>query len=105
MSKHATIQYQNDSLEISGELNFRTAVSLWRESLPLIQQRSDLHFDFSKVKSSNSAGLALILEWLKYAKQAQKNIQFTHVPTQLHSIIAVAGIGRMLGAFSSVSAI
>ncbi|MDR3477583.1 MAG: STAS domain-containing protein [Gammaproteobacteria bacterium] len=100
MSKHATIQYQDDSLVVTGELNFRTAVSLWQESLPLIKQYPDLHFDFSAVKSSNSAGLALILEWIKYAKLAKKSIRFSHIPTQLHSIIAVAGLKQMLSSFS-----
>jgi phospholipid transport system transporter-binding protein len=104
MSKHATIQYQNDSLVVTGELNFRTAVTLWQDSLPLIKQHPDLHFDFSAVQSSNSAGLALILEWIKYAKLTQKSIQFSHIPPQLHSIIAVASLGKILSSYSSDSA-
>ena len=102
MNGTASIQFQNNSLVITGELNFATAVSLWNASQPLIKSHSDLHFDFSKVTTSNSAGLAVILEWIKYARRANKTIHFSHIPAQLHSIIAVADIENLISDRSSV---
>jgi phospholipid transport system transporter-binding protein len=91
------ISYQKDFFAVSGELNFTTVVNLWKESLPLLAKAPQLNFDFTEVTSSNSAGLALVLEWMKYAKQYSKPIRFNNIPKQLHSIITIAGLARMLG--------
>jgi len=93
----ATIKQQQDAIVVSGDLNFASVVALWNESLPLLaQQQRALHFDFSAVSSSNSAGLALMLEWFKYARQKNKSIRFQHVPQQLLSIMAVSGVRSLL---------
>jgi phospholipid transport system transporter-binding protein len=91
------IEYKKDFFVISGELNFTTAVKLWNESLALMAKASQLNFDFSAVPSSNSAGIALLLEWVKYAKLHQKSIRFNNIPKQLRSIITVSGIEKILG--------
>jgi phospholipid transport system transporter-binding protein len=91
------IEYKKDFFVISGELNFTTAVKLWNESLALMAKASQLNFDFTAVTNSNSAGIALLLEWVKYAKQHQKSIRFNNIPKQLNSIIAVSGISKVLG--------
>lgn len=101
MRDTATIQWQNGSFVIAGELNFKTVALLWEKSLPLIDQHSSIQFDLSKVEVSNSAGLALILAWIRYAKQCRKSILFHHIPTQLHSIIAVSGVGQLLSTYSN----
>lgn len=97
----ATIEWKNGSFDIMGELNFNTVAILWQKSLPLIDQQTTLRFDLSKVEVSNSAGLALILAWIRYAKQCRKSILFHHIPTQLNSIIAVSGVGELLAAYSN----
>jgi phospholipid transport system transporter-binding protein len=83
-------------LMVSGELNFETVVGLWRDSLRLLMNRSECCFDFSKVTSSNSAGVVLLLEWAKYAKRKNKSFRFEHIPAQLMSIVQVSGIGKIL---------
>jgi phospholipid transport system transporter-binding protein len=94
------IEYKKDFFVISGELNFTTAVKLWNESLVLMAKAAQLNFDFTAVTNSNSAGIALLLEWVKYAKQHQKTIRFNNIPKQLNSIIAVSGISKILGLVS-----
>lgn len=91
------ISYQNDFFIVAGELNFTTAAVLWSESLPLLAKAPQLNFDLTKVTSSNSGGLALILSWIKYARRHNKAVRFNNIPKQLNSIISVAGIGKMLG--------
>lgn len=92
MKSKSAITYHDNCLLVSGELNFETVVSLWEESLPLLANCPELCFDFSNITQSNSAGLALLLEWMKYAKQASKKITFSHLPMQLNSIASVAGV-------------
>jgi phospholipid transport system transporter-binding protein len=93
---NSSIINQDNTLVLAGELNFTTVVSLWKASLPLLEKQTALRFDFSRVTSSNSAGVALMLEWIKYAKHVGKPIQFCDVPAKLLSIIVVSGIENMV---------
>lgn len=97
MTATASISYQDNHLTLSGDLDFNTVVKLWADSLPLLAQApAAFSFDLRKVTSANSAGLALLLEWVKYAKQVNKPIQFHHVPAQLVSIATVSGVMSMI---------
>jgi phospholipid transport system transporter-binding protein len=97
MTLQAAIKEQEGCLIVSGDLNFFTVVELWNSSLPLLLNKTSLTFDFSDVTSTNSAGLALLLEWLRYAKRHAQSISFDHMPSQLASIASVAGVTKMLG--------
>ena len=95
----ASITFQNNRLMVSGDLGFQTVMHVWAQSLPLLAQAntvSELQFDLSNVISSDSAGLALLLEWVKYAKRINRKISFQYLPAQLNSIIAVAGISDLI---------
>jgi len=92
----ADIVEQEGCLKVSGNLNFFTVMDLWYSSLPLLRNKNSLQFDFSEVISANSAGLALLLQWQRYAKQHQQTISFNNMPEQLVSIVSVAGIKEML---------
>lgn len=96
MTDAVSIEDQGNSLQIDGELNFATVMTLWKESLGMLAAHDVLHFDFARVRSSNSAGLALLLEWLKYARSHQKKIFFKNIPAKLASIIDVAGLHAIL---------
>jgi phospholipid transport system transporter-binding protein len=93
---HADIVEGQDCFVVSGHLNFSTVVHIWNISLSLLVTKSFLRFDLSKVVSANSAGLALLLEWLRYAKERKKSISFENIPSQLLSIAVVAGIDKIL---------
>jgi len=88
----ASIENKNSHLIISGDLNFLTVPLLWKQSLPLLAVSQELNFDLENITFSNSAGLALLIEWIKYAKQSKKNIHFHHIPSQLDSMIKASGV-------------
>ena len=92
MTQAANIMQQKGCLIISGDLNFFSVMSLWQQSLTLFSSMRELRFDLAEVSSSNSAGVALVLEWIKYARAKQKPIQFTNVPNQLASVLKAAGV-------------
>jgi phospholipid transport system transporter-binding protein len=83
---------QNGRLIISGDLDFFTVPIIWKQSLPLLSASRELNFDLEKISFSNSAGLALLVEWVKYAKASNKKIYFHHIPSQLNSIIKATGV-------------
>ena len=72
MNDIAAVDYQKEAMIVTGELNFTTVVRLWKDSLPKLATYSSLHFDLAKVTASDSGGVALILEWVKYAKKQNK---------------------------------
>lgn len=96
MKTIAAIVDENSRLIVSGVLNFETVVTLWKQSLLLLMKYSYVDIDLSKVTASNSAGLALLVEWLKYGKQENKTIIFSGMPPQLQSIAKVAGVDLIL---------
>ena len=95
MTETADIVIKEGRLVVSGVLNFLTVPVLWTKSTALLADHKELHIDLSAVTAANSAGLALALEWIKYAKTTKKPLSFSHVPPQLASIAAAAGVGQM----------
>jgi phospholipid transport system transporter-binding protein len=92
MSEVFGIVNQEGRLVVSGDLNFVTVPKVWEQSLLLLTSLPELNFDLEKITFSNSAGLALLIEWMKYAKKSQKKIYFHHIPSQLSSIIKATGV-------------
>lgn len=88
----ASIVEKDNRLLVSGELNFATVMDLWNKSLPLFTRQSQLTIDLSQVTTSNSAGLALLIEWLKLAKNEKKTLKFVNIPQQLQTLADVAGV-------------
>jgi phospholipid transport system transporter-binding protein len=96
MTSHAEIVENAGCLMVSGSLNFSTVVKIWNTSLDLLAKKTVLTFDLSNVTSANSAGLALLLEWRRYAQNNHQTISFTNMPAQLVSIASVAGVSGIL---------
>ena len=67
--KQAAIIFKQGKIFISGNLDFFNVNLIYEKSVNELQRSPQLVFDFSEVRSSNSAGLALIIEWFKYAKK------------------------------------
>lgn len=79
------------ALQITGELIFST-VPQWRRVgrrhiLDTAQPIIDLH----QITRCDCSGVALLLAWLRDAKERGKVVRFTHCPTQLRDIAAVYG--------------
>jgi phospholipid transport system transporter-binding protein len=91
----ADITLQGNQFHVSGDLNFANVMSIYQKSLSQVNQCSELIFDFSQLTSSNSAGLALIIEWIKLSKQISKPIHFNHLPDDIMSIAKAAGVDGM----------
>lgn len=98
MHKHADITFENENKTffVSGNLTFFNVMSVYEKSLLHLKETSFLHFDFSKLQSSDSAGLALIIEWMKLANESHKDIQFSHLPQNILTIAKAAGLHHLI---------
>ena len=51
--------------------------------------------DMHGVTLADSAGLALMIEWLQMARAAKREIAFTHIPDQTRDLIRVNGLQKL----------
>lgn len=89
---NANVYCENDILYLAGDVNFSTVNQLWKDSVLLLANQSVFHIDLSNVTSANSAAIALLLEWLKYANQLKKSIIFNNIPKEIKSLASISGV-------------
>lgn len=92
------IQAQDDnSYLISGELNMQTVPDLLQRVEPILTRgNGEICFDLQQVTRTDSAGLALLVEWMQAARQRQLAISFRNLPDQLRDIARISGLDELL---------
>ena len=84
-------------LRLQGELSFRTVPQVLAQGETLFEQvPSSVAIDLQGVSRSDSAGVALLVEWTRAAHRRHKNIVFRNVPPQMRSIVEVCGLEDIL---------
>ena len=84
-------------LIVSGALVFDTVQTLRDSSFPLLSQSSDLIFDLAHVTRTDSAGLALLIFWMRETAYRNTSIKFENIPTQLADIAHLCGLSWLPG--------
>lgn len=79
-----------------GVLRFQTVPGLWRETLGRFAAAREVTVDLAGVSEVDSAGLALLIEWVREARRAGGTVRFLNVPAQLLAIARVSGLERLL---------
>jgi len=75
-----------------GDLSF-TSVPELRGGLDIKSaDRPQISIDLAGVTRSDSAGLALLIEWLRESERLDKTITFLNMPAQMQSIARVCGL-------------
>lgn len=92
----ATLNRDGDTLRVAGELNFDSVADLWKAAGPLLLAGPVRRIDLGGVRRSNSAGAALLVEWLRQARCHQQEPVFVNVPAQMRAIIRAADLEAML---------
>jgi len=83
-------------IEVSGALEFGLVVGLLKSSQRFFTGEGDLLFNLSKVNKTDSAGLALLVEWLALAKKSKQALYFQDIPKQMLDIARVSGLDDIL---------
>jgi phospholipid transport system transporter-binding protein len=81
---------------IRGELGFRTARDALEQSKALFADHSIIELDLASVQRADSAGLALLLEWVNWARNTAREVTFRNIPTQIISIAQISEVEDML---------
>jgi len=96
MPEAGFIDRGNGSWMLEGELDFQTVPDVLDRSAPVMAGEGAIQVDLQGVTRADSAGLALLLEWLRKSKRAGRSITFVNVPGQLLSIARICGLEEIL---------
>jgi phospholipid transport system transporter-binding protein len=85
-----------DTQRVSGALTFDTVPAVYEQSAAWFAGEGELVIDLSQVARADSAGLALMLEWLKRAAARNRTVRFTGMPEQVQTLIRINGLQAAL---------
>lgn len=83
---------------LAGVLGFETASAVFERSKLYFEPHSIIEIDFSGIERSDSAGLALLLEWVNWARFYVREIRYHAVPAQIQAIAEISEVDAMLSA-------
>lgn len=81
---------------LTGALTFETVPALWRRSTALFDNSDSLILDLRGITHTDSAGLALLIEWMRAARGKNRAIVFKNIPPQMMAIAKVSGLEQIL---------
>jgi phospholipid transport system transporter-binding protein len=81
---------------VSGVLDASTAREVLEQSESRFEQFKELDVDLGGVGESDSAGLALLIEWLRIARQGEKTIRFANVPAQIEALARISEVEDLI---------
>jgi phospholipid transport system transporter-binding protein len=79
-----------------GELSFATAGQALRAGLGLLPSGRTCTIDLSGITSADSAGLAVLIEWLSVATARGCELAYEAVPAQLRAIARISDLEELL---------
>jgi len=83
-------------INVCGDLTFTTVNDLLVASRGVFAPIAVLDIDLADVSCSDSAGLALLIDWMRSAKQKNKNIVFHNIPAQMLAMAHASGLDELL---------
>lgn len=82
---------------VEGDLTYATVTTLRSESRNLFATAAgELEFDLGGVERADSAGLALLIDWMRSARAAGGSLRFRAMPSQMRAIAEVSDLDEVL---------
>lgn len=81
---------------LTGEMSFDSAERILKASEKPFEEHTQLEIDLSGVTVSDSAGLALLLEWVTWANHTVREIRFEGMPERVIAIAKTTEVGELL---------
>ena len=87
---------EQDSVRLKGQLSVNSVPDVLNRSADWFQGRESLTVDLSEIDHSDSAGVALLLEWLRRAREQGCRLHYRNLPRQMQSIVDFGDLGDIL---------
>jgi phospholipid transport system transporter-binding protein len=95
----ATFEVQEENRSrVNGSLHFTTVAALLQPGTEAIGSGHAAVVDLAGVSDSDSAGLALLIEWLSVAKAGSRGLKYENIPAQLHQLARLSEVDELLTA-------
>ena len=94
MSKLNIIDQGGGHFFIDGDLTFSTIDKQTVKSFSFLKSAKNITIDLSHVTSTDSAGLALMIEWIKYTHDNNTRLHFKNIPEQLLTLAKLSGFDK-----------
>lgn len=85
-----------DSFALKGVLDFDTVPPLMKQAESMLANNRQVSVDCAEVEKTNSAGLALLLEIVRFMRLRNARVQFKNVPEQIAIVARAYGIDAAL---------
>lgn len=94
---HPLLKKADDGrLLLSGELSMATVPALLKHDHLQSGGEGEICIDLQDVQRADSAGVALLIEWQRAARQQQQTIRFQNIPSQMLAIARLSGVDELL---------
>ena len=81
---------------LKGSLVFGTVTEALRRSREFFADHQRIEVDLSGVESTDSAGLALLVEWAAQAQRAGRHLRLRHLPAQALALARISEVDKIL---------
>ena len=88
-----------DRLTVKGALTFQTARFAYEAGLPTLSAAGSngvLQIDCASITESDSAGLAVLIEWLASATRAGRKVTFVNLPDGIRAAAQISDVTFLL---------
>ena len=92
MSAFSLIKQTADCYFVEGDLTFSTLNKKTINSFDFLNSAKEICIDLEKVATADSAGLALMIEWIKHSKLLNTKLTFKNVPQQLLTLAKLSDL-------------
>ena len=83
-------------LEARGAICYDGAAQALRAGLDLIPRGQPCTIDLSNVTEADSAGLAVLVEWLATARKRGSSIRYLGIPAQILAVARISDLDELL---------
>ena len=96
MSKFELNDRGEGHFALNGEMTFETAERILMASEEPFEQHTRIEVDLEGVTRADSAGLALLLEWITWANHTVREIRFLSMPERILAIARTTEVDQLL---------
>ena len=91
MAKLSLIEQSPGYFTVEGNLTFASIDKQTLQSFKFLKGIDRICIDLAKVETTDSAGLALMIEWIRHSRMIRAQLSFKNIPGQLMALAKLSG--------------
>jgi len=97
MSRAVLARLERGRFRVAGDLDFAGVAALVGESKQLFADGGDIYVDLADVAHANSAGLAIVLDWLARARREGRRLFLVNLPESMCRLAELSNLEDLIG--------